>query len=138
MIKDSDCLHSKNFVLYAAQHYDNPQCESMLEFQEDLDRFKYIKRLITKYKTGSELRERMILNHIILIYNVFGVRAGTRMLVFKNLDKLGVLIPFLVLLGTIPEKLYNIDNIEKLNISDIPLDKKVVERLRKLSNAAGD
>jgi len=65
-------LNAKNFVLYAAKHYDNPGCESIEEFHDDLNRFKYIKRLFTKYQETGEIKERLVLNHLIALYNLFG------------------------------------------------------------------
>ena len=77
-----ETLDDSNFVLYAAKHYDNPQCYDVEEFHDDLKRFKYLKRLLGKYEDTGELRENLILNHIIVLYNVFG-EAATRMLFFK-------------------------------------------------------
>ena len=65
-------LDDTNFMLYAAAHYDNPQCYDTDEFYDDLKRFKYLKRLLNRYKETGELKERLILNHLTVIYNVFG------------------------------------------------------------------
>ena len=65
-------LTEDNFVLYAMKHYDNPHCKGLAEFQDDLKRFSYLKRLFKKYKAGSGLKERLIMNHIIVITNLFG------------------------------------------------------------------
>jgi hypothetical protein len=69
--------------MYAIKHYDNPHCKGMDEFLDDLKRFKYLKRLFRKYNTGKDLKERLILNHIIVIYNLFGPEAATKMLFYK-------------------------------------------------------
>ena len=76
-------LNEKNFVLYAARNYTNPRCLDPEEFEEDLTRFKYLKRLFSRYKDKHELQERLILNHLTVIHNVFGIRAATEMCFFK-------------------------------------------------------
>jgi len=75
-------LNDNNFLLFAMNHYDNPQCHSLEEFDEDLKKFLYLKKLFSRYKYSGELRERLILNHIIVLYNIFG-DAATRMLFYK-------------------------------------------------------
>jgi len=126
-------LDETNFLLYAAKHYDNPSCFDTLEFYEDLNRFKYLKRLFSRYEEGGELKERLILNHIIVIYNLFGVEASTRMLFFKLKDYHNLLKPFLVFLNYCPDKVYNIGLEGKtINTSDIPLDPVIVTALRKI------
>lgn len=121
-------LNDSNFLLYAMHHYDNPQCHSLEEFDEDLKKFLYLKKLITRYKKDGELRDRLILNHIIILYNIFGPSA-TRMLFFKiDRDNWDVLVTFLLYLGHMPETLpeYN------LILSDIKLDETVISVLRKI------
>jgi hypothetical protein len=123
-------LNENNFLLYAMNHYDNPQCHSLEEFDEDLKKFLYLKKLITRYKKDNDLKERLILNHIIVLYNVFGANA-TRMLFHKvDKDNWDVLVTFLIYLGHMPESIpeYN------LILSDIKLDEKVIAVLRKLTN----
>lgn len=105
---DYEPLNEGTFLLYAAKHYDNPQCYDVLEFEEDLKRFKYIKRLLNKYKESGELRERLILNHIIALNNVFGPAQTTKMLFFKLEGYEEYLVPFLSLLGTLPSRIYGI------------------------------
>ena len=73
-------LNDENIIRFAMKNYDNPSCTGVDEFQEDFNRIKYIKRLFNRYQTSGTLRERLILNHIITIYNVFGMEASTRML----------------------------------------------------------
>ena len=77
-------LDDSNFLLYAASNYDNPQCYDTDEFYDDLKRFKYLKRLFNRYKETGELKERLILNHLIVIYNVFGPMPATRLLFFMS------------------------------------------------------
>jgi len=72
-----------NWIMFAMKYYDNPQSDGEEEFQDDLKRFKYLKRLLKKYHEGGELKERLILNHIIVLSNVFGVEAATTLLIFK-------------------------------------------------------
>jgi hypothetical protein len=127
-----DKLDESNFMLYAAKHYDNPQCFDTLEFYEDIARFKYIKRLFNRYEESGDLKERLILNHLIILYNVFGP-VTTRMLFFKLNDHLHLLKPFIVLLGFLPERVYNIGIENKTIISsDIPMDENIVQILRKI------
>ena len=123
-----------NFLLYAAKHYDNPHCYDTVEFYEDLNRFKYIKRLLNKYQESGDLKERLIINHLIVIYNVFGAVPGTRLLFLKLKDQLPLILPFLVLMGTLPEVVEGV-GIENRNIitSDITMDPYIVEVLRKLN-----
>lgn len=104
----NDQIDETNFLLYAAKHYDNPSCFDTLEFYEDLNRFKYIKRLLSRYEETGELKERLILNHIIILYNLFGVPATTRMLFFKLKGFYSQLVPFLILLNYLPEKVSGI------------------------------
>jgi hypothetical protein len=127
-----DKLDESNFMLYAAKHYDNPQCFDTLEFYEDLARFKYIKRLFNRYEESGELKERLIVNHLIILYNVFGP-ATTRMLFFKLNDHLHLLKPFIVLLGFLPERVTGVGVENKTIISsDIPMDENIVKLLRKI------
>ena len=76
-------ITSANWTMFAMKHYDNPQSDGEEEFQDDLKRFKYLKRLLKKYHEGGDLKERLILNHIIVLTNVFGVEAATTLLLFK-------------------------------------------------------
>jgi len=127
-----DKLDESNFMLYAAKHYDNPQCFDTLEFYEDLARFKYIKRLFNRYEESGELKERLIVNHLIILYNVFGP-ATTRMLFFKLNGHLHLLKPFIILLGFLPERVTGIGVENKTIISsDIPMDENIVKLLRKI------
>lgn len=80
-------LNDDNFELYAAKHYDNPACLTIDDFKEDLQRFKYINRLLRKYEKTGILAERLILNHIITTYNVFEKSAATRMLFYRTETK---------------------------------------------------
>lgn len=76
-------LNDRTFLLYAAKHYVNPCCMDISEFYEDVSRFKYLKKLLKRYKDKGELQERLILNHIIIIGNSFGINAGVKLCFFK-------------------------------------------------------
>jgi hypothetical protein len=121
-------LTDSNFLIYAMHHYDNPQCHSIEEFEEDLKRFLYLKKLFLRYKKDGELRERLILNHIIVLYNLFG-DALTSMLFFKmEKEHWSELTTFLVYLNRMP------DVIEErgIKLSDIAIDPIAVAALRKI------
>jgi hypothetical protein len=123
MMKIFDTLNKRNFELFAAQHYNNPECLDIEEFKEDLARFKYLKRLLRRYELAEDLQIRLILNHIIVLYNVFGIEAANRMIWYKIEPEHWTYIkPFLVFLNYLP-----ID--EKV---EIPLDPLIVDTLRKL------
>jgi hypothetical protein len=123
-----DKLSDSNFLLYAMHHYDNPQCHSLEEFEEDLKKFLYLKKLLSRYKKDGELRERLILNHIIVLYNVFG-DAATNMLFYKvDEDCWDTLVTFLVYLERMPEQVTQ----HSIKLSNIALDETVISVLRKI------
>ena len=94
----------ENVVMYAIRHYDNPQCEGEKEFQDDLKRFKYIKRLLRKYYATGILKERLLLNHFTVLNNVFGSTASTTLLLYKIQEEYWpALKSFLIFLNTITE-----------------------------------
>ena len=103
------------------------------EFFDDLKRFKYLKRLFNKYKESGDLKERLVLNHLVVLYNLFGNEGTTRMLFFKLKEYLDILKPFLVLLERLPERVNGI-GIEGNTIltSDITDDLHVVDLLRQI------
>tara|TARA_X000001388_G_C2227387_1_gene121634 strand:+ start:177 stop:560 length:384 start_codon:yes stop_codon:yes gene_type:complete len=122
-------LTEENYQIYAMQHYDNQECNSVEDFYEDINRIKYVKRLFRRYVKKDELRERLIINHIVSLSNVFGVEPATRLLFFKIENELWpVLKTFLVLLSYMPERLKDPEVIS----SDIPLDERIVNTLRKI------
>ena len=116
-------LNDENFTLFAIRHYDNPQCTSTEEFYEDIRRFIYLKRLLKRYQNTGEVRERLILNHLIVLSNLFGVNNTIRMLEFK-LEKefWPILKTCLLYLGYINEEWKQ----------EIPLDEEVTKRMREL------
>ena len=116
-----DELTEDNFTLFAAKHYNNPQCLDIAEFQDDLARFRYIKRLLRRYTQTGELQERLILNHLIIIYNVFGIEAANRMSFYRIEQELWpALKTFLIYLNYLPTT-------ERV---EIPLDMKIATILR--------
>ena len=109
--------------MYAIKHYDNPQCEGEKEFHDDMKRFKYIKRLFKKYILSGQLKERLLLNHIIILRNLFGTEACVTLLLFKTQrEYLSVLKSFLIFLNMIRED----------ELTDIESDSYVLKALRKL------
>jgi hypothetical protein len=129
-----DKLTDENFLIYCAKYYDNPQCHSTEEFIEDLKRIKYIKKLITRYIEGGELKERLILNHIIILNNLFGSEHLCRILYLKLKNHFKYVKPFLILLNVLPEKIYNIKNEYIIDTDTIPMDERVIETLRVIKN----
>ena len=127
-------LTDENFLLYCAKYYDNPQCHSTEEFLEDLNRIKYIKKLITRYIENGDLKERLILNHVIILYNVFGAEHLARILYLKMEPQYKYIKPFLVLLNIMPERLLNIKEQKSINTDMISMDETIIKQLRKLSN----
>ena len=121
-------LNDANFLIYAMHNYDNPQCHSVAEFEDDLKKFIYLKKLIYRYKNAGELRERLILNHIIVLYNIFG-ESTTKMLFYKIEEDLWPqLITFLVYLNRMPETIPEYG----INLVDIKLDETIIAVLRKI------
>ena len=125
-----DDLNEKNFLLYAMKEYDNPQCVQVEEFYDDLKKVKYIKRLFNQYLNEGVLKERLLLNHIIVFYNVFPVRSATRILFLKIEEEFWpTLKTFLVYLSYMPETIDPING-RAIVSDDIQLDQGVVNRLR--------
>jgi hypothetical protein len=127
-----DKLTDSNFVMYAMKHYDNPQCCSIDEFNEDLNRIKYIKKLITRYIETGDLKERLILNHLIILNNVFGATALVRMLFLKMDKHLMYIKPFLILLSILPDQVVGIKNDSIIQTDTVPMDKHIISVLRNL------
>ena len=122
-------LTEENFMLFAAKYYENPHCTDLLEFHDDLKRIRYLKRLFKKYEQNGELKERLVLNHLLVLYNVFEHRAMTRILVFKLEEQLKYLKPFLIFLNYWRTDIGNIKGKEVVD-ADISLDDTIVKELR--------
>jgi hypothetical protein len=132
-----DDLNEKNFLLFAMKEYDNPQCVEVEEFNDDLRRIKYIKRLFNQYHTENILKERLILNHIIVFYNVFSVQAATRILFYKIDEEFWPMLKtFLLYLSYMPkDKIESIMG-KEIRVTDIPMDQGIIDRLREFDKNA--
>ena len=122
-------LCDDNFLIYAMKSYDKPNC-IMSEFEEDLKRIKYVKRLIKRYRLSGDLKERLILNHLIILANVFGVEASVRMIFYRfDREDFDILKTFLMFLNYMPA---TVAGIRGTNIysGDITIDLFVAKRLR--------
>ena len=127
-----DDLNDDNFLMYAMREYSNVQCTDIEEFYDDLKKIKYIKRLFNVYKNNGQLKERLILNHFIIFYNVFTVQAGTRILFYKiEKDFWPILKTFLIYLDRMPDKIDSIRG-EVILASNIQLDDGIISRLRSI------
>lgn len=126
-----DDLNDETFLIYSMKAYDKPNC-IVSEFEEDLKRIKYIKRLIKKYKATGDLKERLILNHIIILSNVFGIEAAVRLLFFKvQPEDYEVLKTFLLFLNFMPNMVKSIRG-TPIYSSDISIDLTVGKILRSI------
>lgn len=125
-------ITNENFFLYCAQAYNNPQCSTIEEFYEDLKRIKYLKKLFTRYEKTGELKERLILNHIITLANVFGPEHTTRILFFKMQGQWEILAPFLNFLNILPELVTGLGKGEYVVTSEIMPDATIVGALSKI------
>lgn len=121
-------LTEETFLTFAMHHYDNVQCHTIQEFENDLSRFKYLNKLFGRYRKDQVLKDRLILNHIIILCNVFNDMA-TDLLFFKiSKDYWPYLVTFLIYLRKMPE----ITPVLKIRASDIPIDSSIVTVLRTL------
>jgi len=127
-----DDLNDDNFLMFAMREYSNVQCTDIEEFYDDLKKIKYIKRLFNVYKNNGQLKERLILNHLIIFYNVFTVQAGTRILFYKiEKDFWPILKTFLIYLDRMPDRIDSIRG-EVILASSIQLDDGIISRLRSI------
>ena len=116
-------ITNDNVMMFAIKHYDNPQCESEKEFHDDMKRFKYIKRLLRKYKDSGILKERLLLNHIIILNNLFGPEACVTLLLFKIQKEYW---------ETLKSFLLYLNMIRDAELQDVKESQKVLDILRKL------
>ena len=120
-------LNEDNFLLFAIKNYENPQAVAKEDFDRDLNHFKYIKRLLKRYKNTGQLKTHLLLNHFIILYNIFG-EATTPMLFFKIEDDLwSSMKSFIIFLGRFPEY-------PKSGIHDIQVDMNCLSELYKIYN----
>ena len=126
-----DDLNEKNFLLYAMKEYNNPQCVDVDEFNDDLKKIKYIKRLLNQYISEGNLKERLLLNHIIVFFNVFTTKAATRILFYKMEEEFWPMLKtFLFYLNYMPEDRVESINGREILVTDIPMDQKIIDSLR--------
>ena len=125
-----DDLNEGTFLMYSMKEYNNIQCVDIEEYYDDLKKIKYIKRLFNIYKNDGQLKERLILNHLITWYNVFPVQSGTRILFYKIEEHFWPMLKtFLIFLERMPDKIESIRGKTILS-TDIKLDDGIVTRLR--------
>jgi hypothetical protein len=118
-------LNQDNFLLFAIKNYENPQAVTKEDFQKDLNHFKYIKRLLKKYKKTGDLKTYLLINHFIVLYNIFG-EATTPMLFFKLESEMWSQVKtFILFLNRLPQ-------FPKTNIHDIPIDLNCLQQLQKI------
>ncbi len=120
-------LTESTFLLFASKYYDNPNCTDTVEFYEDLKRFQYLRKLFGRYKQDNDLKERLILNHLIVIYNIFGPEA-TNMLFMKLHEYHEFLKPFVVYLNFMPSVVSYDDYV--IHKDSIESDKYISELLK--------
>jgi len=124
-----DDLTNDNILIYAVKAYDKPNC-IMSEFKEDMKRFNYLKRLFKRYRKVGELREQLVLNHLVVIYNVFGPEVAARLLFFKMAkDDYPALKTYLLFLSCMPERVKGIKGQDIIS-SEIPVDMTIADVLR--------
>jgi hypothetical protein len=124
-----DDLNSDNIMIYAMKAYDRPDC-ILSEFKEDLKRFNYLKRLFYRYRKTGEVKERLVINHIIVLYNVFGVEVCTRMIFYKmSQEDYSIIKTYLLFLNYLPLVVRGING-KDIITNDIPVDLTIAEALR--------
>ena len=129
-MKIKEDLNEGTFLMYAMKEYNNIQCTNIEEFHDDLKKIKYIKRLFNVYMNGGQLKERFILNHLIVFYNVFPVYSGTRILFYKIEEKFWPMLKtFLIFLDRMPDNIESIRG-SVIKSTDIKMDDGIIKRLR--------
>ena len=129
---NNEKLTNDNFLLFCASHYDNIRYASTEDFIEDLNRIKYIKKLVTRYTEYGELKERLILNHIIILNNCFGPEILCKILYLKLKPQMQYIKPFLILLNVLPDKIENVGEEVIIYTDSIDMDSNIVAKLRKV------
>ncbi len=125
-------INEDNFLLYCSKHYDGGFLATLEDLKDDLSKIKYIKKLITRYRKHGELKERLLLNHIIILNNMFGAQATARILYFRLSEDFDVIKPFLVLIGIMPEEFRCIGDVDHIHSDMIQMDTTVIKALRDL------
>jgi hypothetical protein len=125
-------LTEENFLVLCAKNYKNTQCYSTEEFLDDIKRFKYLKKIFTRYSKTNIIDERLVLNHIIILNNVFYSKFLCRIFFLKMPDQIKYIKPFLLYLNILPEDVENVNGIN-YNTIDIPMDEKIIKKLREFN-----
>lgn len=121
-------LSEQNFILFAMHVYDNTQCVSIKEFEDDLMRFVYLNKLFKRYHLKGELKTRLILNHIVVLNNVFGIDVVDMLFLKVSEEYWSYLVVFLVYLNLLPDITPHL----KIDTTAIPLDMTIAQELREL------
>jgi hypothetical protein len=129
---NTEKLTNSNFLLFCAAHYKDIRFASTEDFNADINRIKYIKKLLTRFIKNDNLKERIILNHIIILKNCFGPLILNRILYLKFKDQMEYVKPFLILLDIFQEKIYSTDEEKIVDLRLIKMNSKIVERLRQI------
>jgi hypothetical protein len=125
-------LTEENWPIYTAQHYRNTQCASMDEFNEDIRRIKYLKKLCTRFETTGELKTRLILNHLVVLNNVFLPEPFNRILFLKTEPQFGLIKPFLLTLSVLSDKIINVKTHRIVDTSSIAMNPIIINNLREI------
>ncbi len=128
-------LNEGNVLLYAAKNYTNTNCCGTAEFYEDYKRLIYLKRIFIKYSKTGEIKERLVYNHLTILYNVFNQKAITKILFLKLKDYLPILKPFLILINKMPDVILDVNN-NTIYTSDIIMDINIINKLREMKRNA--
>lgn len=124
-------LNDDNILLYTIKAYDKPNC-IMSEYEEDMKRFNYLQRLFTRYKKYGIVRNNLVFNHLIVLYNVFGPDVATRLLFFKIPEEFySILKTYLLFINMMPEKIKGINGVD-IYSSNIPIDSHIANEIRKI------
>tara|TARA_R110002020_G_scaffold187279_1_gene385476 strand:+ start:125 stop:517 length:393 start_codon:yes stop_codon:yes gene_type:complete len=123
-------LNEKNFLIFAIKNYENPHAVTREDFDKDLNHFKYIKRLLKRYRNNGDLRTHLLINHFIILYNIFG-EAATPMLFYKiDRDYWDVVKTFIIFLNRLPDH-------PKTHIHDIAIDENCLQELNRITDGKG-
>lgn len=129
-MNDDERLHDGNYVTWAARRYHNPHLVNDEDFFEDLNRVRYVKKLLTRFTETGELRERLIMNHVIILCNSFGPLATCKVLFLKlHRAQRPLIKPFLSALSILPEVVRGVADEPEIDTRDIPADPRVVGRI---------
>lgn len=127
-----DSVDDKTLLLFAMQHYDNIHCRTVEEFEEDIGHITHLVRLLNRYHRNGSLRDKLIINHIIVLSNVFGIDAAIKMLFCKVEKPLwSILKTFLIYLDYLPDVVHGVNG-ESIDTVKIPLDENAIKVLRSI------